>query len=155
MSHTLVQDVESRISDVESAIRNTKEGYVVDLEENLDNIAEELSSVESELVYVNDELEDAENQLDEIEGRFGSRDPDDWDLIDSDEGESLKADFERVTKALTESEEELAKLRVFHGNQSNIISALLLRLRDINQFTSEAEIVTIMQDANPVVTDGQ
>ena len=147
MSHTLVQDVESKISDAEAAVRTLKEGYVCDLDSNIEEINEALSGIESELVYVNDELEEKTDYLDEIEMRFGSVDPDDWDLVDTDEAEALKADFERVTKALTQSETELRNLKGFHANQSAIITALLTHFRQLRLDVSEDTLIRIMQEA--------
>ena len=158
MSHTLVQDVESRISDAEAAVRTLQEGYVCDLDSNIEEINEALSGIESELVYVNDELEDKTDSLDEIEMRFGSVDPDDWDTIDADEAEALKADFERVTKALTQrltqSETELRNLKGFHDAQKLIITALLARFRNlrdhagrVSELITEDALIELMQDA--------
>jgi DNA repair ATPase RecN len=154
MTHSLIQDVQSNLDSAERAVNDVKEGYVCDLESNLETVLERISDAESELRYCNDELEEQQDALDEIESRFGSHDPDDWDVLHVDDGDELRAALrkaeERGDLLALENKGMAGQFNVLqdaHEQQRHIIGALLTHFRELNESTSEQTLIRIMQGA--------
>ena len=148
MRNEMVDDVQSKIEAAERAVNEIKEGYVCNLASNIESALRSISEAESELIYVDDEFGDVQDQLEEIENRYGSTDPDDWDIPDEDELNEL-----RELRGLAKQHKVLEASR---DVQRKIISGLLTHVRELHGATSEDAISRIMAKAgrNEEKTDG-
>ena len=139
MRNPMVDDVQSKIDEAERAVNAIKDGYVCDLASNIEQALKYISKAEYELSYVDDEFADAQELLEEIENRYGSTDPDDWNIPDEDEVNEL-----RELRGLAKQHKVL---EAAHDVQRRIISGLLTHVRELNGATSEDTITCIMDQA--------
>ena len=135
MLHTLVQDVETAIDRVESDLYDLRHDDLESAIGHLDDADTNLEEVRNELRYVNDEMEEmqeAVDQCEEIECRFGSSDPDDWEVCNEDELQDLIRERDEAIAELKElklSNDEKAREKMAHViiGQANLI----IRMRNI------------------------
>jgi chromosome segregation ATPase len=136
-------DVTYAMGDLEGGIDELLSTEVNGLLGQIDEVQTQFGKVERELSYLEDDFEELE--------RFREiGDINDVEEI-SEKVADLEEDLETAKAALADDKVrvELENLKVYHENQRNVIHALLRKVREVHKSLSEAEIVQVMNEANP------
>lgn len=146
MTYTIRRDVENALSSLEGYIDTLGSADLTEVSSCYEDVRDSFSNLESEMAYLTSEHEEYDDLLEEIESRYGSTDPDDWDLPDEDEMKEIRERNETLEDEREKNEQARLKMANVIIEQGKFIGRLRDQLARVESMSREAAAWTMFDE---------